>query len=159
MRTTTATALALLLGLGLALPAAAQQAGADVDQDQFVTAEEAAAFDEQRFGEITGGGEEMTEEQFTGAMTGAEDPTAIFSEVDQDGSGQISRDEWMQWRQQRFTEATAGTEGRMEAGQYETFEDRRRGHPAVGGPPRVRLLVPPHPRRRPAGEPSARCWC
>lgn len=96
--------------------------GADVDQDQFVTGEEATAHDEQRFGEITGGGEEMTEEQFTGAMTGAQDAAASFAEVDADQSGQISRAEWTQWRQQRFDEAAAVTEGRMEAGQYETFE-------------------------------------
>ncbi len=143
MRTTTAPALALLFGLGLALPTTAQQqqppgaagvtnpeaaasaaiaAGADADQDQYVTGEEAAAYDEQRFGAITGGQEYMTREQFGAELTGSKAVAATFEQVDEDGDGQISRAEWLLWRQQRFGEATAGTEGRMEAGQYETFD-------------------------------------
>ena len=120
-KTADSTALALLLGLGLALPAAAQE-GADMDADQYVTAVEAQAYDERRWREFTGGAEEMRIEHFTSAMSGAQDYQASFAEADVDQNGRVSRDEWIQWREGRFTEATEGTEGRMEAGQYEIFE-------------------------------------
>ncbi len=146
MKARTATALALFVSLGLALPAAAQQqqgpaarqpgttgvtnpeaAAAEeiaADADQYVTAEEAAAYDEQRFGAITGGQEYMTREQFDAELTGlgSKAVAATFEQVDEDGDGQISRAEWLLWRQQRFTEATAGTEGRMGAEEYQTWE-------------------------------------
>ena len=148
MKTSTSTAVALLLGLGLALPAAAQQqtgaetpvpdqgvpeqspearaaeeiaAGADADADQYVTGEEAAAYHQRRFGEITGGTERMTQEQFTGAMTEAEEIGTLAAEVDQDGDGFITPDEWMAWHEQRFATVTEGTEGRMAAQDYERF--------------------------------------
>ena len=120
--TNTSTALALILGLGFAMPAAAQgQGGADANQDQFVDEQEATAFDEQRFDELSGGADEITQEQFTGGMTGAEEAEAEFGQADTDQGGTLNRDEWMQYRQQRFGEA-AGAEGQVDAAQYETLD-------------------------------------
>ena len=122
MATATSTALAVMLGLGLALPSTAQeqQSGADADEDGFVTAEEAAAFDEQRFAEITGGADEMTQEQFVEVITGTEDPQEDWSEAKagaEEGEG-LSQEQWLQWRKERFSVA-AGDDGQLEAEQYE----------------------------------------
>ena len=138
--TTTSAALALLLGLGLALPAAAQQTGAgaagvtnpeaaaaeriaaDADTDQRVTAEEATAHGEQRFGEVDADRSgALSREEYTGAMTQAENPAGMFDEVDRDGDGGISREEWTTWRQMRWAEAAAGAEG-LTVEDYETFD-------------------------------------
>ena len=127
------SALALLGGLGFAvaaLPASAQQKPCDSNADGMVDAIEAATCDEQRFEEATGGQEEMTQEQF-----GAAHPAALgggvdlFGQADADASGSISREEWMNWREQRFGEATEGTGGQMPSADYEIW-DRGAAAPA-----------------------------
>lgn len=135
MNIRTSTGLALILGLGLALPAAAQQAAealeADADEDGFVNSAEAAAHDESRFEELAEGGDEITLEQFRAGIVGAEavgaeaetawDPETEFGEADTDESGAVDREEWMEWRQQRFEQA-AGAEGRVEVGLYRSID-------------------------------------
>lgn len=131
MISTRSTGLALILGAGLAMPATPQQGlEADMDDDGVVTSEEGSTYSEARFDEIAEGGEEITLEQFDAAMQGAEivgaaedtegDVETQWDEADADDSGDLSRDEWMQWRQQRFDEA-AGDADQVEAGLYETL--------------------------------------
>lgn len=108
-------------GTGTATGAQAQ-AGADVDQDEFVTADEARTAAEQQFQEFGGGQEYMTEEQFGTAFPEAGDAQGMFAQIDEDGDGQISREEWMNWREQGFAEATQGTEGQMPAQDWETWQ-------------------------------------
>ncbi len=142
MKTTTSTALALLLAL-LALPAAAQQQqqqpaaaqgvtnpefqasqaiAADADADQRVTAEEEAAYAEQRFGAVDADESgALSQDEYAGAMTQAENPAGMFDEVDLDGNGEVSREEWTTWRELRWAEAAAGAE-EMPVKDYETFD-------------------------------------
>ena len=93
----------------------------DLDGDGFVSTAEARACDDQRFGHIAGGGvDAVTEQDFVAAMTGTDDPEALFAEIDRDGDGQISREEWLQWRQQGFAGAAAGD--RMTVEDYERWD-------------------------------------
>ena len=118
--------LALAAGMGLtlaALPASAQQRPCDSNADGMVDAIEAATCDERRFEEAAGGEEEMTQEQFGAAHPEAPGGGAdLFGQVDADASGSISREEWMNWREQRFGEATEETGGQMPAADYELWE-------------------------------------
>lgn len=120
------SALALLGGLGLALaalPASAQQMACDTNADGMVDATEAATCAAQRFDEAAGGQEEMAPEQFGAAHPEAPGGGADqFGQADADASGSISREEWMNWREQRFGEATQGTGGQMPADDYDTFD-------------------------------------
>ena len=119
------SALALLGGIALALaalPASAQQKACDSNADGMVDATEAATCDEQRFDEATGGQEEMTQEQFGAARPAAlGGGVEVFGQADADASGSISREEWMNWREQKFGEATQGTGGRMPLAEYEVW--------------------------------------
>lgn len=120
------SALALLGGMGLALaalPASAQQMACDTNADGMVDATEAATCAARRFEEAAGGQEEMTQEQFGAAHPDAPGGSADqFGQVDVDASGSISREEWMNWREQRFGEVTQGTGGQMPADNYDTFD-------------------------------------
>lgn len=132
----------LMATVGATAPAWAQE-GIEADQDgvqgtqneqgtqtQYVTAQEAETRSGQVFDEAVGTGEEMSFEQFSeifqgGEVVSAPEDTAseveiAWGEADTDESGSLSRDEWMQWRQQRFEQA-AGDEGRIEAGRYESL--------------------------------------
>jgi EF hand len=139
---TTSTGLAALLGIGVALaalPAAAQeQADADADADGFVTAEEATAHSQGRFGTIAEGGEKITLEQFNASMIGPElvgaeagtswNPETEFNVADADQDGGLTSEEWMKWREVRFEQA-AGAESRVEAGLYQSIDS---GGPMAG---------------------------
>lgn len=120
------SAFALLGGMGLALtalPASAQQMSCDTNQDGMIDAAEAATCDQQRFDQATGGQEEMTQEQFGATYPDAQEGGSdMFSEMDEDASGSISRDEWTSWREQRFGEATQGSGGAMPSTDYEAWE-------------------------------------
>jgi hypothetical protein len=127
------SALALLGGMGVALaalPASAQQKPCDSNADGTVDSIEAATCDEQRFDEATGGQEEMTQEQFGAAHPDTQGGgTDLFGQADADASGSISREEWTNWREQRFGEATQGTGGQMPSADYEVWT-RSAGAPA-----------------------------
>ena len=122
------SALALLGGMGLAiaaLPASAQQMVCDSNADGMVDATEATACAAQRFDEAAVGQEEMTQEQFGAAHPETPGGGADqFGQMDADDSGSISREEWMNWREQRFGEATQGTGGQMPAADYDIWERR-----------------------------------
>lgn len=126
MKTTNAsTALALIFGLGLgvaSLPAAATQhmLDYDTDSDGMVDAEEASAYAEQEYGDITAD-EDLTEERFGTMYQGTGDSAEAFAEIDEDGDGEISAEEWVRWREQGFAEATGDTEGEMAGPDFEEW--------------------------------------
>ena len=92
----------------------------DVDGDGFVTVDESRACYEEHFGTISGGGSHLTMEQFTGAVPEAESDPTLFEQLDTDGDGQVSRDEWLEWRGAGFAEAAP--EGRMSVEDYERWQ-------------------------------------
>lgn len=130
MKTATAsTALALLLGLGLGVapPAGAEQhmpeqkpMVCDTNDDGVVSAAEANVCAEEEFGQITADEEYLTEEQFGTMYEGTGEPADVFARIDQDEDGEITRDEWIGWREEGFAEATEGT-GEMPTQEYEDW--------------------------------------
>ena len=125
LRTSTAIALAFGFGLALTGTAAAQQqelqdkpAVCDQDGNGFISTTEAADCDEQEASTLFGNDEGMSEEQFSEAYG---DESDMFSEADADGDGEISQQEWMDWREQGFAGATEDTENQMPADDYEDW--------------------------------------
>ena len=118
------TALALALGLGAyqSGPAAAQQLqyACDENGDGFVDAQESNLCTDREFNEIAAGEEVLTEELLSARSEGQEGmPT--FAEIDADGDGQISREEWVAFGEQSFAGATEASGGRMSAEDYERW--------------------------------------
>lgn len=123
-------ALAVALGTGAYLsgPAAAQhlQYACDENGDRFVDASESLSCTERAFDELAAGEEALTEEQLS-AMSQGERGMA-FSEVDENGDGEISREEWTRWHEQRFTAATQTGESGIPAADYESMEWVQEGY-------------------------------
>ena len=46
----------------------------------------------------------------------------VFAEVDQDGDGKVSREEWTAWHEQRFTAATQSGESGMPVTDYQSMD-------------------------------------
>ena len=82
----------------------------DTDRDGAVPAEETQGCAEQRFDLAPGAADGLAEEQFATALPDADGLRQQFGQVDQDGDGQISRDEWIAW----FGPASAATTQAME---------------------------------------------
>lgn len=137
---TSSSALALLFALGLVMgPTVAQAAGDDMEhvgqteQEQYagsavcdadgngrVTDWEAEQCAEQGWTGWTEDEESMTEEQFSEAFPEAQDTQTLFSEVDTDGDGEISRAEWSDWHDESYAESEFGEEG-MPTSDYEAW--------------------------------------
>ena len=105
--------IALAAGL-TAKPGGAQelQVVCDADHDGAVTAEEAQGCAAQRFDLARGGAAGLAEEQFAAAWPDADGLRQQFGQVDQDGDGRISRDEWMRSFGPAHAEATEGAGSR-----------------------------------------------
>ena len=140
------TALALLFGLGVALTGAAggapvagggvgpQEEGVmdspeaggweicDRNEDGFIDSQEAYVCGEARFDEMAAGEEVVGQEQFLGGAGEVADAEGMFEAMDADASGDISRDEFLTYREEGFAAATEGSEGRMTVEDYEMFE-------------------------------------
>jgi hypothetical protein len=84
--------------------------------------EEAVTRAEERFEEFAVDEDGLTEEQLAEALPGleTEDITELFQEIDEDGDGVISREEWRQWADRAFAEV-AGPEG-LTPEQYGAWE-------------------------------------
>jgi hypothetical protein len=121
------TALALALGLGAYLggPAAAQQVqyACDENNDGFVDATESRLCTDAEFDEIAAGEQVLTEELLSARAEGQEGMPA-FAEVDQNGDGQISREEWVAFGELRFAGAAKASGGRMSAEEYSTWRQQ-----------------------------------
>jgi EF hand len=119
MRTlATALAVALLSGAGVA---AAQQLqlACDENNDGFVDAKESSLCMERRFDEIAAGQEMLTEEILSAKAGGERGP--VFAEVDENGDGKVSREEWQSWNEKGFTAATESSQGMMPTAHYESM--------------------------------------
>jgi EF hand len=118
------TALALALGLGAYFgdPAAAQQVqyACDENEDGYVDATESRLCTDAEFDEIAAGEQVLTEELLSARAEGQEG-TPTFAEVDQNGDGQISRDEWIAFGEERFAGAAKASGGRMSTEEYSTW--------------------------------------
>ena len=121
------TALAIALGLGayLSEPAAAQQIqyACDENADGYVDATESRACTEAEFDEIAAGEQVLTEELLSARAEGQEGMPA-FAEVDENGDGQISREEWGGFTERSFAGATEASGGRMTTQEYSTWRQQ-----------------------------------
>jgi EF hand len=115
------TALAVTLGLGLYLsgPAAAQQIQLECDEnaDGVVDATESRLCTDAEFDSIAAGEEVLTEEHLS-AMAEGKEGAPTFAEIDENGDGQVSREEWVAFGERRFTDATAASGGQMSTEDY-----------------------------------------
>jgi hypothetical protein len=89
------------------------RAGCDADRDRAVTAKEAQGCAEQRFDLARGDADGLAEEQFAAALPDADGLRRQFVQVDRDGDGRISRDEWMAWFGPAYAAATKSAEGQL----------------------------------------------
>ena len=80
--------------------------------DGALSAEEARGFAEQRFDLARGAAVGLAEEQFAAAWPAADGLRQQFGQVDLDGDGWISRDEWMAWFGPAHAEKTNGAGSR-----------------------------------------------
>ena len=128
-----AVATLLLSGPG-ATPCLAIAAGScDTDHDHYVSTREARRCSERLFDEIRGGQPGIGLQAFREALPQAKDPDALFKEADQNGDGQISRQEWIDWRERDFTNATAKSSGMLPVADYQNWSEgayARPLHPA-----------------------------
>jgi hypothetical protein len=119
------TLLALAFGLGLNGPAVAQQLqyACDTNDDDFVDAQEVELCTHREFDEIARGEQVLTEELLKAKAEGSKGMPA-FDEADQNGDGQISRQEWASFSGERFAGATEASGGRMSAEEYSAWRDQ-----------------------------------
>jgi hypothetical protein len=54
----------------------------------------------------------MTEEEF-GEVWSGENPGEVFAEIDADGDGNLSSEEWMNWHDEQFAAGAEETGGEM----------------------------------------------
>jgi hypothetical protein len=134
-----AIALAVALGTGAYLsgPAAAQQQqhACDANADAFIDTGESRMCTARDFDELAAGEDVLSEERLSATGQGQEGRT--FSEVDENADGEISRDEWTQWHEQRFTAAIGTGESGMPVADYDSMEWTKEGYvrptPEAGG--------------------------
>jgi hypothetical protein len=116
---TLSTVLAVALLSGAAVAAAQQlQYACDANDDGFVDAKESSSCMDQRFDEIAQ--EEVLTEEILSAKAGGE-KGPVFAEVDENGDGKVSREEWTSWNDKGFTAATEASPGMMPTADYESM--------------------------------------
>jgi hypothetical protein len=125
------TLVATALGLGACLsgPAAAQQLqlACDANDDGFVDVQESKLCTDREFDEIAAGEQVLTEEALKAKAQDAKGlPT--FAEADQNGDGQISREEWVGFSGERFAGATESSGGRMSTDDYNAWREQGMQH-------------------------------
>lgn len=134
-----AIAFAAALGTAafLSNPAAAQQQqhACDANADAFIDTGESRMCTGQDFDELAAGEDVLTEEQLS--ATGQGEQGSTFSDVDENADGEISREEWSRWHEQRFTAAIGTGESGMPVADYERMEWTKEGYtrptPEAGG--------------------------
>jgi hypothetical protein len=120
-------AVALGTGAGLSGAAAAQQRqhACDANADAFIDTGESRMCTARDFDELAAGEQVLTEERLS--ATGQGEQGRTFSEVDENADGEISREEWTGWHEQRFT-AAIRTEGGMPVADYESMQWTKEGY-------------------------------
>ena len=129
----TAAAAVLLSGLGAATGGAVVPLGCDLDKDNYINGSEARRCTEQRFEQISSGQKGFGPEQLGKALPDVQNPGALFKEIDQDGDGQISRQEWSEWQEQSFSTATAKSGSLMPAANYQKWVEGAYTRPTTTG--------------------------
>jgi hypothetical protein len=111
--------------LGLNGPAVAQQlqSACDANDDGFGSSQEAQLCTHREFDEIARGEQVLTEELLKAKAENSKG-TPAFDEADQNGDGQISRQEWASSAGERFAPATEASGGRMSAEEYSAWRDQ-----------------------------------
>ena len=125
----TSTAMALVAGLTLAvgtLPAAAQQqqqtmAVCDQDDNGYVSADEARACAERDWSALVGDEESMSRERFDETFADADNLEEMWAAADADQDGVITNQEWADWRDQRFNEASQDADQGMPVDAYDAM--------------------------------------
>jgi Ca2+-binding EF-hand superfamily protein len=116
---TLGTVLAVALLSGASVAGAQQlQLACDTNNDGSVDAKESSLCMEQRFDEIAKE-EVLTEEVLSTNASGEKGP--VFAEVDENGDGKVSREEWTSWNDKGFTAATEASQGMMPTADYESM--------------------------------------
>jgi hypothetical protein len=64
----------------------------------------------------------MLADEFGKAFPGADNPSELFEQVDEDGDGKVTLSEWMNWHEQGFTAATEASGGQMPIADYEAMD-------------------------------------
>jgi len=104
--------MSVIIGLAVAPGGAQELRGVcDADRDGTLTAAERQDCAAQRFDLARGAADALAEEQFAAALPDAAALRQQFGQVDQDGDGRISRDEWMAWFGPAYAETTRTTDG------------------------------------------------
>jgi hypothetical protein len=116
MRLAIPVVMSVIIGVaaGLVVTAAhAQQVPSSCEgaSEGSVSAKESFGCAEQRFDFLREGAEDLWEEQFAAASTGAEGLRQQFIHADDDGDGRISRNEWLRWFGTVYAGAMAGADG------------------------------------------------
>jgi hypothetical protein len=115
-------ALATALGTGAYLsgPAGAEQLreACDGNGDRFVDASESRLCTEREFDALAAGEETLTQQQLSAVTQGERGLT--FYEIDEDGDGEVSREEWTKWHERRFIAAIQTGESGIPAADYES---------------------------------------
>jgi hypothetical protein len=126
--------IAMLAGaLGLGVPSSPVAEGqqlrhaCDESGDGFIDGDEARMCRERAFDRVSAGDMALTEEDLS-AMRGAEEGVGpAFADIDEDGDGAVSRDEWTRFGDRRFSGAAAASGGRMSVEDYDRW--RHEGMP------------------------------
>lgn len=120
--------MAMLAGaLGFGVPASpfaeAQQVRHACDQsgDGFIDVDEARMCREREFDRSSAGEMALTEENLSAMREAEEGVGPAFADIDEDGDGAVSRDEWTRFGDQRFAGAAAASGGRMSVEAYDRW--------------------------------------
>jgi hypothetical protein len=115
MNVLAAASLALLASAGLA--ATAPAAGAQelnsvcAEHDVSIRADDAKDCVRESFALVSGGGDAITQDQLAQAYGRAEAARRLFSQIDRNGDGQITPEEWAGWHATDFAAATESNQG------------------------------------------------
>jgi hypothetical protein len=71
---------------------------------------------DRRFDEFAAGETVLTDEQLSGQQG------MVFAEVDGNSDGEVTREEWLSWHEQRFTAATQSGETGMPIADYQSMD-------------------------------------
>jgi len=123
MRIVTTSVLAVLLsGWGATTGNAIAPLSCDLDKDGYIGGNEAKGCTEQRFEQISAGQQSFGPEQFSKALPNVQNANDLFKQADQNGDGQISREEWSTWEEQGFAAATAKSGSMMPVADYQDMK-------------------------------------
>lgn len=121
---------AMLAGaLGFGAPASplaeAQQLrhACDESGDGFIDVDEARTCREREFDRASAGGMALTEEDLSAMRDAEEGVGPAFADIDEDGDGAVSRDEWTRFGDRRFSGAAAASGGRMSVEDYDRWRN------------------------------------